>query len=682
MPKKMSAEYYRAYRERRKLAGNPVPRGSKTTTVFNDSRFIAWDGEGFTSNERIDEETFKHYFVLFANSEGDIIHREPGANRLTTKQCFDLLLATKQRFPKAVNVVYGGSYDMNHLLQDLPKDRVLELAKYGEAFYDGYFIRFFPRRSLSIKRGNVTVTLWDVIGFFQMSFVRAVEQWLGKDYPDLELIKEGKLNRADFTDEQLPFIVDYNNAELRALVALMERFRDAVGSLNLSLKRWDGAGAVAAAIFEKQGFKRHAKSYLPKPVELAGRHAYFGGRFELGQYGIHEGTVYGYDINSAYPTVFRDMPSLLYGRWDHVKNPSFYDADYLRNNPSNSISLHRVKWKFPGMRFCPFAYRDVLGLVSYPQEGENWVYGSELAAFLSVVPERPDWEIEVSESWVFVPLDSEAKPFAWVDDYYRLRQDIVDGRSDIPYGAQMVIKLGLNSLYGKTAQNLGYKPDSRKTPPFHNLIYAGHITATTRAKLWRAAFQNPEAIIMLATDGILSTEPLELDVSTEKILGKWESKTYDFICSIQSGVYVTRAGDNWSFRRRGIESPGEIAYFVQKVRKHWGNRANIYQKLPIPQSRLIGIKSAAISPEFYNRWGCWYNTTHDLMMEPGPQTKRQKDPDSLNKKPGKGLVHTIPTWNLDYSFRESISVPYERPWDREAWAWLDPEYEDEIDDGF
>ena len=659
------AEYYRDYRARKKADGAAVPRGKNNVSKFSRAHFIAWDGEGINTGNWTDEHTEEHAFIMFASSDGDYVQTSRNETRLSTRLCFDTLLSCASRNPQAIHVVYGGSYDCNQILRDIPMYKAKEIAKVKSCFWEGYYIEFIPRKSLYIRRGDEHVTLWDVIGFFQSSFVNAIEQWLGNDYAELPAIKAGKNLRGGFVQADLPYLREYNDAENRALVKLMTLFQQAVASLGLSLARWDGAGAVAAAIMRKHDYKKELRTATdpePPDVEMAARHAYFGGRFELGQFGTHNAKGYGYDICSAYPTSFLHLPSLRSGRWRKISRPRLADIP--------KFALVHIRWDLPEIRFGPFPYRNIYGLVSFPTSGENWVWACEVLAaadyFGSALP-----GIELVEAYVFVEQQL-TQPFVWVQQYYDERQRIINGESSLPFGCQMVIKLGLNSLYGKTAQNLGYEKESRRIPPYHSLLYAGFITAQTRAKLWTAAMQKPESIIMLATDGILTTEQLDLPITKTKELGAWEYTEYDYILAIQSGVYVTRKGDKWSFRKRGIETVDNVRGFVDAIRAHWGRRKRTYAKFPMRQTRLIGIRSAVIGKDFWARWGNWYHQPHDLTVEPGPSTKRIRDNRSPNGYPAKGLVWTLPTPNIWFD-EDIFSIPYERPWDRETWKWDDPE---------
>lgn len=112
--------------------------------------------------------------------------------------------------------------------------------------------------------------------------------------------------------------------------------------------------------------------------------------------------------------------------------------------------------------------------------------------------------------------------FDWVEGLYDYRRKV--GSKTVGYP----IKLGINSLYGKLAQRVGGRT-------WANLIWAGLITARTRAKLMHAASLEPENIIMLATDAVYSTVPLDLDIGER--LGQWEHSTHDRMFIVQPGLY-------------------------------------------------------------------------------------------------------------------------------------------------
>ncbi len=105
---------------------------------------------------------------------------------------------------------------------------------------------------------------------------------------------------------------------------------------------------------------------------------------------------------------------------------------------------------------------------------------------------------------------------------------------------EKIIKLVLNSLYGKFAQAVG---ERGKTPRDANPYYAAAITANCRRRLMEAALLNPHEIVFFATDGIVSTGELVglarvKHVGQEEInLGDWEYGEGDGGVFVMSGVY-------------------------------------------------------------------------------------------------------------------------------------------------
>jgi len=138
-----------------------------------------------------------------------------------------------------------------------------------------------------------------------------------------------------------------------------------------------------------------------------------------------------------------------------------------------------------------------------------------------------------------------------------------------------VIKLAINSLYGKLAQIIG-------AAPFHNPIWAGLITAGVRAKLNRAIAQAPRSIVMIATDALYSRERLDLPGGPDKVLGEWETKEHP------TGLFIVQPGVYWdekmaTIKTRGV-SPG---FFSSKTRRKrfervWANYAAEDQATPRP----------------------------------------------------------------------------------------------------
>jgi hypothetical protein len=286
-------------------------------------------------------------------------------------------------------------------------------------------------------------------------------------------------------------------------------------------------------------------------------------------------------------------------------------------------------------------------------------------------------DYKLIEAWEFVESEGNYQLYAWMKDYYLERQDMIKNED----GAEKVLKLGLNSCYGKTAQSAGYNAENKRKPPYHNLAYAGFITSSTRAKIYRAIMQKPEDVVYIATDGICSTEQLNLTITENKELGKWEVKEYQGIVIVQSGVYYYLGEDGkWEGFSRGFDKVGKDEKYQQEmqgqidyINNQWKAGTN---EVYLSSTRFITYKSALISDNWWKRWCCWHSLGEgkgrklDIMCSMG---KRKLFDDSLLMESLKSgilsellkprgdlkLVQTYPVGNKI----EEISEKYPFPWD-------------------
>lgn len=670
---KTSAERSAAYRVRKRENGETAARGVsfKNKAAWDVGQFIGLDGEGESigENEKFQVGTEgkiyhakKHNYTLLAASTGESLYN--GGHRLDSYRCLDFLLDLADDHPKAIFVIFAGSYDINHMLmfgferailQEIARGQRVEFEHKGIT----YDIEYRSRKSLSIRRGlefklsattgkyipcwKSKITIWDVWGFFQDSFAEVVRKWLGKDYKHYELIKYMKTLRGDFANVAQDKINAYNAAELESLVLVMNKVRDAISGLDLKLSRWDGAGAVAAAIMKKHNIKQF-KSETSDDVIDAVRSAYAGGRIEVCKIGRHEGDVYDYDINSAYPSVNQRVPCLLCGQWRHGVG-----------EPPDGFVLVHCKYDFADdLPFYPLFYRTEKMQISFPQTGEGWYWLPEYNA-AKICPGI----VEIIEWYQWQPTCNH-RPFHWIEDYYKTRQQWVKNiTEEWQKGGEKIIKLGLNSLYGKTAQQLGGTLD--KPPVYHQLEWAGFITSATRARLFTAAMQDPSAIIGFATDGIFSIRPLDIDCSTTKAMGAWELKE-----PVPCGMTTAMAGVYWWHMRDGtyghfsrgfdkdsMKTPERILAAWEKGKA----------EIDIPMHRLIGMGSACTSDTLWSMRGRFTEGLRMLRLD-GKSHKRQPI-NPKRAKPHLGLVDLQPTYNIEYDNGHGIqgcSHPYPIVW--------------------
>lgn len=619
---------------------------TKRVRVYRSSPFMAWDGEGVNINN-------EHKYILFMNSAGDKITNEQGLN---TEECLHFLCSATDK--KYINVIYGGSYDVNMILKDLSYRHVSILQKKHKVFWRNFRIEYVPRKFFRVSlydkhifetktkiKPIVSITLWDVIGFFQGTFVATLEEHFKSEDEQEELhleeIKAGKSRRSDFSMEELDnFIIPYTGYELAALIKLMEKLRRDALRVNVHLKRWDGAGAVAAAVLGDYKVKQHYAD-LPEEVEHAAQIAYGGGRVEMFQYGHYSEKVYHYDVIGAYPSYMKFLPSLVGGTWTHTKNVNMLTKDFI----VQPYTLYKVYWNFNnGSKIYPFFYRKPWGLtrILYPDQGYSWVWSPELEVAVKWLPQLGG-QLYIMETYRFNPIDNVIHPFDFVPELYVKRLELKAAGD----GGQYVLKYAINSLYGKMAQTVGYNTE-KQHPPFYNLMYAGLITSNTRARMYDGAMQKPGAIIAIATDGIWSTQPLELDVGTD--LGQWEFEMLSSFTSVQAGVYfATKEDGKKVYHYRGFNQ-GSIV--EEQVLNAWERRE---YELLVPTTRFVTMGTAVASEERFNKlWRTWDTTTRRLEIVPSPSQKRFTDNENFHM-PHKELIPTKSMSDIRFHRVKSIN---------------------------
>ena len=695
---------WKRYRANRKAQG--LKR--KLPTAFDRGRFVAVDGEGFSDGPAVSVtvgnpprayDSHDHRYALLTDSDGAEVWAPEG--RLHTKQCLDFLLDIRARDPDAIPVIFGGGYDVTHMLaftlgpaevQELLRGRpqsarrVLDISlSWGGVEHD-YRLEYRPRKQLSIWRfapgadkyrkhvrrdgisewkldAECSVTLWDVWGFFQCSFTKAMSTWIPDD-PDWKFINSMKAGRAMFERSEIETIRKYTAAELRALVTIMERVREAMRKLDLKLKRWDGAGAIAKAMFHRENVREHMAPTPPEVFEAA-RVAYSGGHIEATVIGYHPGRVYHYDINSAYPNHFRRLPSLAAGRWKSGTG-----------RPPSGFTLVQIEFHFrPGRPFYPLFWRAADGAILYPERGAGWYWYDEYDAAREFGERFGAFTFRVL-AWYHFETSRNASPFSWIETAYQVRRDVImrARETGVRDDSHLMIRLGLNSCYGATAQQVGARwQDGAIVPPtYFQLEWAGFVTAGCRAQLMRAAMQKPEAVISFATDALFATEPLDLPCDPAKRLGEWEAHEHEGMSIVMPGVYWLHEADGrLDHFSRGFdkESMADCAFVHDAWRK---GRTSV----SVVQRRMITLGAAMMSANLWRMRGLFVTTTRELAIN-GLNSKRY--PVAMTQvRPHKGLVRTRPrehTEDVGQSLASLMSAPY-------PIAWLGAEVDEPAEDDY
>jgi hypothetical protein len=189
--------------------------------------------------------------------------------------------------------------------------------------------------------------------------------------------------------------------------------------------------------------RKTIETHVPFEFREAARHSYLGGWFEVFKHGLHEGTAYEYDINSAYPKIMTQLPCLLHGKHLHG-NGDPYRAARLRPYAKHRFGLEPgqclclVDARVTGLdpRIGAMLHRQPNGRVFRPHitEGWYWLHEREAAKRAGLIT-TIDWH-----AWrVYVPCDC-AKPLRSLAELYQKRLEV---GKDTPSG--IALKLMYNA---------------------------------------------------------------------------------------------------------------------------------------------------------------------------------------------------------------------------------------------
>lgn len=580
-------------------------------------KIISWDGEGINKWSQ-DGLTFQNYAML-SNSLGERMIAPPGES-LERVKVLEWMVDVQKRFPKAIHVIFGGNYDFNMIIRgNAParEEEMWNLKETEQIRIVDYKVKVMWGRSLEVRSQGVCFTLFDVMPFFQSSFVKACDDYLGTDWPGRDIIIKMKQERMVFDYDEMEKINEYNDYELETLVLLVEELRKRLFAAGLRITKWYGPGAIAAYIYKQQGIKH----CMDQPHTLddpefghAVRAAYAGGRFEVIKTGFNvRNPVYEYDINSAYPYAMTKLPNLSDGEWEKVNgDPGYKHFALYHIRYEAEEGFLGDGWNNP----FPLYYRDPHSLIFYPPEVSGWFWSPEYKMAKEFVAKHGG-SIIIDSAYVF--HENGDRPFQFVKDMYDERQRLKREGS----GAQIGLKLGLNSLYGKMAQQVGWEED--RLPPFHQLEWAGYVTSHCRAQIMTAIMDKLDSVVAFATDAVFLTEKIDVPISNQ--LGDWEQITFTNMSMLQSGIYFGIVDGEFVNRTRGVRPEDfDTDLILENLKKGIAT-------LESSSHRFVTLGAALVRK--YQMWCCWVEQTATIALLLTTPSKRMHARENLARDPGK-----------------------------------------------
>ena len=534
---------------------------------------IVWlgiDGEGIGR--------FPHRYVQLCLSDSSGRYQDyiEDVNGLSTNDCLQFMLKSPgaRRTNRATKTRIAGyflTYDWTKILKDMPSRTIYRLLRpelrvrpngegggFSPVRWRDYKLHFLSGM-MRIYQGNRSVTIWDVGKYYQSRFVVALEQ-SGLGSP--ELITRMKNERGTWTESDLDRTLEYCLQECQSLAQLVELLETQHNAIGLHPRNWHGPGSTASALLDMHGIQEYLKD-PPPDIRDAALCAYFGGRFEHSLIGERP-DVTSYDVRSAYPdAIHRLLPCLAHAKWRRVKKlPSERKTALIRYRLTVSRQGKERIWG-------PLPCRLKDGSIVWPRGGsEGWVWSVEFW------PAFRHWKgVKFLEAWV-LERGCKCEPFAFVPELY-------DWRISRPENKQ-VVKLALNSMYGKIAQSAG------GGSKYSSRIWAGIITAACRARMLEliAMHGDESRLYAIATDGAYSGEYHDIGKTG---LGEWEVEREGAMTFLRPGIY-------WS---------------KEKVRARGVGRAHLEKQIAAAEQAIADGSDAlrmGTSTHFGNARQCVYST--------------------------------------------------------------------------
>lgn len=563
--------------------------------------FVGIDGEGWNLDEHV-------YGMLVTSERSRYLYT---GKPLTTEQCLSFITSL-QYDPSVYIVGYFFDYDVTMILRDFARDDPEKAARLFSAklnqyvWWRGYGIRYRPHKSLTVKRwtddnSSRAVTIHDVQGFYQCSFVKALTKFNVADNETLSRIASMKEQRSTFTPDDAGSILAYSQEECRLLVRLMNRLRGLSEQAGINAEPYEGPGRLASRAMEQHyTVKRHRETVatMPEPLQITVPHAMYGGRFENTAVGAIDVPVREYDKHSAYPAAMAGLPCLIHGRWARTRT---------RHGLLNLSHVRFRDSREPDWGTCyALPIRRKTGALQYPREGGGWYWDSEYRNVSTL-------DYTETGTWSWFPDGCDCKPFRWIHRLFAQREAMEQSEP----GSGVCLKLALNTLYGKCAQT---RPVAG---PWLNMVYASLITSSLRTDMYRLYSSLPSrSVVMFATDAIFTTETLPVSHG----LGGLElANEYESLVIVQPGLYYDAGSAH--FKTRGIPK--------RYITSHGANirrfaEAGIVYPMEVTQFRGLRI---SLAQRNLTDLGNWVPTLHNV------ETR------TLSKRIGENTIDSI-TWTL------------------------------------
>jgi len=357
--------------------------------------------------------------------------------------------------------IYGDEYqktymDKDEMIEDLKKNRIFRdswicATNLGFDFFELFSGKEELKKAKFVWRGSdlicakmrinngQNVTFIDTMNYAKMS----VEK-LGNIIDVKKLKKPACLGKRPKTKEEYDELIRYNMRDSEVSQKFIRFLYDA----------FYGLGATPKMTIASTAMSLYKNRYLiddyfvhPDDILIEQFKGYYGGRVEAFKRGHIEDCIY-YDFNSLYPSVMRN---------------EYPDPNSLRRCRENDIvkiesyeGMSDVEVSAPDIKIPLLPFRDEVNhkLIFPAGNFRSWQTHAELREAVKL-------GYTIKKVYKTYYYKKECRPFAsYVEDMYKLRQRYKKEGNNM----ELVVKLLMNSLYGKFGQKFMGKDDWQPIP--------------------------------------------------------------------------------------------------------------------------------------------------------------------------------------------------------------------------
>lgn len=486
---------------------------------------------------------------------------------LSSETILDELASNKWR--DHLCVWFNIGFDAEVFISGLGIERAQEIRIENETVierepYNGLSVTYIDGKLLEFESKNGhKISHYDIGNIVRGSLDNCAKEWLREE--KVESIDASKFHDPEYRQKHEQEIRHYAKVDAQLTRRLAEVVTEKAESLDIPMGRPVSTGYMASEFARERLSEKPGRG--PSWVQQMAWNSYAGGRFEVYERG-DVGEVAGPDINSAYPWVLSELPDPGSLRWKPpYANPSYEDckeADYG--------FVKATVTTVDNARIMPFAEK-IDNKVCYPSL-ENHTLTVILPVFEHAVESGLLEDFEIHQLAHGYETKNTIYPFDFLKEIYDERKRLEANGKEL---AGLMLKIAMNSLYGKTAQTTLKQEiieeaidineirqdegmrlltmddipirERQEAGKLFNPFIASYITGMTRLELHKTVLECglEKDTVLLATDCIMvhadAYDRSSFDRKLGDKLGDWDFDYRGDAFVIGSGVYEIYLGE-------------------------------------------------------------------------------------------------------------------------------------------